>query len=571
MSEDKAGEGPTKEQLLAELAQLKKRLAEIEKNGCVSHGQAYFDERLLEEVARSTRYNYEFSVLLSQFDNLSAYSNKFSEESTQEILGMLNTIIRDSTRKTDICCQFEPGKYGIILPYTNAPGVRLVAERIRQRVERVFNLKSMSIKLPLTLSSGAAIYPGDAVSYEHLTGVVSHALTAALAKGGNCSVTADGNGISHDGTKGIDTIPVLDDFLIHAMDDEVLRCSRYGQKFALLLMAFNPADNGSQPDTKQLREIMQTIIRTTVRTLDRSYLYSDNRFAIVLPSTDPEGARTVSQKLIESITVTPLSLPDGSSVEISINIGIAGFPFDDVSREGLLKRAEAALNESVKKGINNFTAASALVKSASKKLWDVQEWVAHLKKAGPEAMYNMVASLDLTEQYARPHSQSVARYAMVIGQGLGLSASALRQLRTIALFHDLGKMCMPPELVTKPGRLTTREWNVMLKHPQFGANILEQFPEFAYCVRPVLSHHERWDGKGYPNRLKGEKIPAEARIIAVAEALDDMVTPRPYKQRMLMQSAIEELKHNSGTQFDPAMVQSLIKAAHLMQARVASQ
>jgi HD-GYP domain-containing protein (c-di-GMP phosphodiesterase class II) len=255
---------------------------------------------------------------------------------------------------------------------------------------------------------------------------------------------------------------------------------------------------------------------------------------------------------------------------VSVNIGIAGFPFDDVSREGLLKRAEAALAESVKKGTNNFTSASALVKSSSKKLWDVQEWVAHLKEAGPEAMYNMVASLDLTEQYARPHSQSVARYAMAIGQGMNLPTSALRQLRTIALFHDLGKLCMQPDLITKPSRLAAREWELMLKHPQFGAEIIEQFPEFKYCVRPILSHHERWDGKGYPNGLKGDKIPAEARIIAVAEALDDMVTSRPYKQRMPMKDAIEELKRNASTQFDPAAVEALIKAAVQMQTKVAS-
>jgi diguanylate cyclase (GGDEF)-like protein len=572
MPEDKAGDSRTKEELLAEIVQLKKRLADAEddEKRPVSHGQNYFNERLQEEVARSTRYNYEFSVLLVQLDNLSAYSKKFSEESTQEILGMLRTIIRDGTRRTDIYCQFEPGKYGIVLPYTNAPGAWIVCERLRQTVERVFNLKSMSIKLPLTLSVGSATHPKDAVSYEHLVNVLNNAFSAALSKGGNCSIMAGSNSPQQDGAGETETKPVMDDFLIHAMDDEVLRCSRYGQKFALLLMAFNvPAGTaeGKQPDTKHLKQTLQAIIKTTIRTLDRSYLYGENKYAILLPSTEADGARTVAQKLVEGITAAPLSLP-GGSVEVSINIGIAGFPFDDVSREGLLKRAEAALTESVKKGANNFTAASALVKSGSKKLWDVQEWVAHLKEAGPEAMYNMVASLDLTEQYARPHSQSVARYAMAIGQGINMSNNALRQLRTIALFHDLGKMCMPADIVTKPTHLTSKEWALMLKHPQFGADILDQFPEFKYCVRPVLSHHERWDGKGYPNGLKGNQIPPEARIIAVAEALDDMVTSRPYKQRKLMSEAMEELKRHAGTQFDPAMVQALIKTAHQMQARV---
>jgi putative nucleotidyltransferase with HDIG domain len=291
---------------------------------------------------------------------------------------------------------------------------------------------------------------------------------------------------------------------------------------------------------------------------------------LLLPSTDQEGAQAVAQKLLDCITVDPLSLPDGSSTQVSINVGTAGFPFDEVSREGLLKRADAALNESIKKGVNNITSASALVKSSNKNLWDVQDWVVHLKEAGPEAMFNMVASLDLTEQYSRPHSQSVARYAMAIGQGMGLPNAIVRQLRTIALFHDLGKLCMPQEIVTKPGRLSATEWGLMHRHPQIGAEILQQFPEYAFCVRPILSHHERWDGKGYPNGLKGDQIPGEARIIAVAEALDDMVTSRPYKQRLQMPEAMEELKRNAGTQFDPAAVQALIKAAYQMQTKAAS-
>ena len=569
MSVESAGDSRTREQLLAEIDQLKQRLADVEGDEHGHRGPVYFEERLQDEVARSTRYNYEFSILLIQLDNLQAFTHKTGEASAQEALGMLRTVIRDATRKTDICCIYAPGRYGILMPYTPAQGARVVSQRLRQTVERVFNLKSMSVKISLTLSLGSATYPGDAVSYEHLLSVVNDALAEAQAQGGNCAVMGGSNRKTDENHRDVPVVTIQDEFLIHAMDDEVLRCSRYGQKFALLLMAFKPTDNanGGQLDLKQVRETLQAVINTTVRTLDRSYLHGENRFALLLPSTDSEGAQACAQKLMQVITAAPLGLPGGGSVEIVLNIGIAGFPFDEVSREGLLKRTESALGESLKRGANTIMAASSLVKSTSKKLWEVQDWVAHLKNAGPGAMYNMVASLDLTEQYARPHSQSVGRYAMAIGQGMGLPASALRQLRTIALFHDLGMMCLPSEIVTKPGKLTAKEWQIMLRHPQLCADLLGQFPEFSYCVHPILSHHERWDGKGYPNGLKGDHIPPEARIIAVAEALDDMVTARPYKQRMQMPEAIEELKRNAGTQFDPAMVQSLIKAAYQMQTK----
>jgi HD-GYP domain-containing protein (c-di-GMP phosphodiesterase class II) len=99
----------------------------------------------------------------------------------------------------------------------------------------------------------------------------------------------------------------------------------------------------------------------------------------------------------------------------------------------------------------------------------------------------------------------------------------------------------------------------MLKHPQYGAAILEQLPDLAYCCIPILSHHEMWDGKGYPHGLKGDTIPLESRIIAVAEAFDDMVSPRPYRSLVTINDALSELRNKAGVQFDPAVVESFLK------------
>lgn len=566
-----ADDSRTREQLLVEIEQLKRQVIDLQqpKDKPPKHGVAYFDERLQEEVARSTRYNYEFSVLMLQLDNLQTYSSRFNGEAVDEVLGMLKTIIRDSARKTDICCQFEPGRYAMILPYTNAPGVKVVAERLRQTVERVFNFKSLSVKVSLTLSLGAASYPRDAVSCEHLVELVNAAFVAAQSKGGNCMVTAEHNVNAAQLAVSAGQVITHDDLMTQAIDDEVIRCSRYRQKFALLMLAFSKCGEDGSNGLKRVRERLRILIKTAIRSLDRCYSMGESRFVILLPSTDSEGARIVAEKLQQTIKENPVILPDNSTMEIMLNIGGAAFPFDEVSREALLKRAGAALDESIKKGSNNFIMASAMAQSKSKKSWGVQDWVTSLKEAGPDAIYNMVASLDLMEQYPRPHSQAVARYAMAIGQGMGFSSNALRQLRTIALFHDMGMMCLPAEIITKPGSLTAKERQAIYRHPKLGADILEQFHQFAFCVRPVLAHHERWDGRGYPYGLGGDSIQVEARIIAVAEALDDMITPRPYKQRMLMQQAIEELKKNAGTQFDPAMVQALIKSAYQMQARAA--
>jgi HD-GYP domain-containing protein (c-di-GMP phosphodiesterase class II) len=112
------------------------------------------------------------------------------------------------------------------------------------------------------------------------------------------------------------------------------------------------------------------------------------------------------------------------------------------------------------------------------------------------------------------------------------------------------------------------EWDAMMKHPQYCSEMLKEFTDFEFCCLPVLAHHERPDGKGYPRGLKGEQVPLESRIIAVAEAYDDMVTPRPYRQQVSSIEALEELKNQAGSQFDTAVVKAFIKALPSIEAKV---
>lgn len=138
----------------------------------------------------------------------------------------------------------------------------------------------------------------------------------------------------------------------------------------------------------------------------------------------------------------------------------------------------------------------------------------------------------------------------------------------MSLLHDLGKVCVPESAITKSGPLVDKEWDMMMRHPQFCADILKEFADFEFCVMPVLAHHERLDGKGYPRGLKGDQIPMESRIISVAEAYDDMVTPRPYRQQVSSAEALEELQNKSGSQFDTAVVKAFIKSLSSVESKV---
>ncbi len=185
---------------------------------------------------------------------------------------------------------------------------------------------------------------------------------------------------------------------------------------------------------------------------------------------------------------------------------------------------------------------------------DVNRLVKNLKESGGYSIFNLLAVVDARERYTQPHSQNVARYAMMTGHTLKLPPRQMRGLRFAALLHDIGKVAIDSSILSKKGPLTDEERQVIRKHPDKGAMILEQFPGFSDSARIILAHHERIDGTGYPLGLRGASIPLESRIIAVTEAYDDMTALRPYRRQMPLSEALLELKVNVETQFDREVV-----------------
>lgn len=162
------------------------------------------------------------------------------------------------------------------------------------------------------------------------------------------------------------------------------------------------------------------------------------------------------------------------------------------------------------------------------------------------------------DDYTRGHSERVAEYAQMIADAMGLHQSS-KLVYVAALVHDVGKIGVPEAILNKPSRLTDDEYKKIQEHSVTGANILKQIYTFSNLVSIVRSHHERYDGKGYPDGLGGEEIPLISRIIAVADAFEAMTSDRSYRKRFPIDHAIYELKRNSGTQFDPAVVEHFVE------------
>lgn len=189
-----------------------------------------------------------------------------------------------------------------------------------------------------------------------------------------------------------------------------------------------------------------------------------------------------------------------------------------------------------------------LIKDINLKLQDTYN---ALEQAYLETIQTLRFSVEAKDYYTRGHSDRVSEYSTLIGKYLNLSEDDLRILKIGGLFHDIGKIGIPDSILLKETKLTTEEYSEIKNHPSIGAHILSNATIFKDMIPIVKHHHERYDGLGYPSKLKGESIPLLARITAVADAFDAMTSRRTYRDSLPIEIVIDEIERNKGTQFDP--------------------
>jgi HD-GYP domain-containing protein (c-di-GMP phosphodiesterase class II) len=210
---------------------------------------------------------------------------------------------------------------------------------------------------------------------------------------------------------------------------------------------------------------------------------------------------------------------------------------------------------------------SELAETFNKMAGDIEEYIERLKEAAEEnrelfigSIRMLAAAIDEKDPYTRGHSGRVAKYSVIIGQELGLSADELDHLRISALLHDVGKIGVDDRVLKKPGSLTSEEFELMKQHPTKGANIMRPVAQLKEMLPGIELHHECVDGKGYPYGLKGNEIPLMARIIAVADTLDAITTNRPYQSAMELDYALGRIRQLTGTKFEVTVVDALDSA-----------
>lgn len=201
-----------------------------------------------------------------------------------------------------------------------------------------------------------------------------------------------------------------------------------------------------------------------------------------------------------------------------------------------------------------------LVTTINSRLSRAQELLlAQLQQAYESSLIMLANAIELRDNYTRGHVERVRDHAIAIAKQMGWSGTQLSQLMYGSILHDIGKIHISEYLLKKPGPLSDADWVELKKHPIIGMEMVKNIAFLAPAIPVILHHHEQWDGKGYPYGLKGDEIPQAARIVAVADSLDAMITSRPYREAISPDAACQEILSQRGSCYDPNVVDAFVK------------
>src|SRR4051794_22123561 len=286
------------------------------------------------------------------------------------------------------------------------------------------------------------------------------------------------------------------------------------------------------------------------RRIDVAARMGGEEFALLLPETDERGAFLVAERLRRAVQRTFSEQP----LPITISFGIASWPDHADETELLLRAADQALYAAKDLGRDRSVIYSAEVASML-----AGERGSERGEMQLATVVALAEALDIRDNGTVRHSQTVARYARMMAVELGLDPDHVERIRVAGVLHDVGKIGISDRALTKPGPLDDAEWEEMRRHPQVAARLLSR-PEFSDLCSWIVAHHERPDGAGYPEGLDCDRIPLEARILAVADAYEAMTTDRVYRPALGEDAARSELRAGAGTQFDGDVVEALLVA-----------
>lgn len=291
--------------------------------------------------------------------------------------------------------------------------------------------------------------------------------------------------------------------------------------------------------------------------------YSGKEFALLLPGQESSAALRQAENLREQIynmnRVEKTDALTGSLSVITSSVGICTIPYAAGNAKQLLDNTEMTVSQVKRSGKNAVLVCAAGPNQRSSALPVPPRDYAAVYSELAQTVYALTATIDAKDHYTFTHSNNVAYYAQKLAEACGLDAETVEIIRESGLLHDIGKISIPEAILNKPGKLTADEYDIIQRHPENAVAIIRHLPRLDYLIPAVISHHEQWDGKGYPRRLSGEDIPLGGRILCVADCFDAMTSRRCYQDVRTVENALTDLEVNAGKQFDPELVRLFVK------------
>ena len=375
------------------------------------------------------------------------------------------------------------------------------------------------------------------------------------------------------------------------IEESIKKADASKQNMSLIMMDINNITkiNREFGHTKgdEVIRLVADKIKQNIRKSDIAGRYGGDEIAIILPNTEISEAKYIAEFL--TYTLSCCFVDDVGPVKVSVGVG--SYPKGAENQEKLLILTEQAMHISKAKGYKD--GMSAIISSEDFNFWDdmdlalksyaeiltkrqvqigtnFEEELFRLFKMESakstnhleEIATSLAGAIDAKDTYTKGHSSSVSRYSEALARAINLPENEVERIRIGALLHDVGKIGIPESVLRKPDKLSDEEWEIMKQHPTIGAEKVLKSNETLKDLIPIVKyHHERIDGKGYPEQLKGDKIPLAARIVAVADAYHALVSDRPYRKGLGIDKACEILTSGMGTQWDSDLIRKFIQIA----------
>ncbi len=310
--------------------------------------------------------------------------------------------------------------------------------------------------------------------------------------------------------------------------------------------AFNESE-GHLVGDQVLRQVAETI-HSEIPDFGIAARYGGDQFGLLLSGATADGIAEVMARI--RVRLKEAGCP------VTVSVGCSEFPKSSAKEDGVVLAAELALARAKQLGKDHICAFDA-VPGADQNA-DPFQLYQYLENGSFATIQALAAAVDAKDAYTNGHSERVAQYSSSLSAELGDSAEMVDRIFRCGTLHDVGKIGVPDAVLKKPGRLDPDEQLVMETHPVLGELIAGKVPQLADLLPGVRHHHERWDGKGYPDQLAGEAIPYIARVLAVADTYDAMTSDRPYRKGLAQEIALSEIEKNAGTQFDPRLALAFV-------------